>query len=184
MRVFAICAAAALAMGCTPAEEAENMAPGCDARAAHTWNAADQTLSVEAFSNGPGCDRAVATLIIRDASGAPLYAETHFAGQVMTLAGAADQAAMQTALGEWADPAGATTMQTTAALPEWPASAEAPSNGEFPFYPDDEVDRAAYASLREQNAPLFCYVQGMESMRCVAWIDNSIASVGLQLFPG
>jgi len=181
MRVFAICAAAALAMACAP--EGGSLAAGCDVRAAHSWAAGDQALSIEASAQGPGCDRAVATLIIRDSSGAPLYAETHFAGEVMVLAGAADRAAMQTALGEWSDPAAA-AMQTTAALPDWPAGADAPASGEFPFYPDEGVDRASYLSLREQNAPLFCYVQGMESLRCVALLDGSIASVGLQLFPG
>ena len=75
-------------------------------------------------------------------------------------------------------------MATTAALPEWPASAEAPQSGEFPFYPDDGVDREAYATLRTQNLPLFCYVQGMESLRCVAFNQGEIGSVGLQLFPG
>lgn len=184
MRVFAICAAAALTLACAPAEEAENMAPGCDARAVQSWNATpDVALSIEATSVGPGCDRAVATIVIRDSSGNPLYADTHIAAQVMVLAGAADQAAMQTALGEWANSSNA-TMATTAALPEWPANAEAPQSGEFPFYPDDGVDREAYATLRTQNLPLFCYVQGMESLRCVAFNQGEIGSVGLQLFAG
>ncbi|HRO04681.1 MAG TPA: hypothetical protein PLS69_13860, partial [Terricaulis sp.] len=68
MRVFAICAAAALAMACAP--EGGSLAAGCDVRAAHVWNAGDQALSIEASAQGPGCDRAVATLIIRDSSGA------------------------------------------------------------------------------------------------------------------
>lgn len=186
MRVALICAAAMLAMACTPAAEDTGgaLAAGCDARAVHTWNAMpDTALSVEALSHGPDCDRAVATLVIRDASGVPLYADTHFAGHVMSLAGAADQAAMQTALGEWVDSSNA-TMISTSALPDWPQGAAAPANGEFPFYPDEGVGRDAYLSLRAQNLPLFCYVQGMESLRCVALNQGEIGSVGLQLFPG
>lgn len=184
MRIFPICAVAALTLACAPAQEADNMAPGCDARAVQTWNATPEAaLSVEAASTGPGCDRAVATIVIRDSSGNPLYVDTHIAAQVMVLAGAADQAGMQTALGEWADSSNA-AMATTAALPEWPANAEAPQSGEFPFYADEGVDRESYASLRAQNLPLFCYVQGMESLRCVAFENGGISSVGVQLFPG
>lgn len=186
MRVGFICAAAALALACAPAAEDTGgaLAEGCDARAVQAWNATpDATLSVEATSAGPGCDRAVATLVIRDASGFPLYTDTHIASQVMVLAGAADQAAMQTALAEWAESSN-TTMVTTSALPDWPQGAEAPSNGEFPFYPDDGIDRTAYLALRAQNLPLFCYVQGMESLRCVAYGEGAVSSVGLQLFPG
>ena len=38
--------------------------------------------------------------------------------------------------------------------------------------------------LRGQKLPLFCYVQGMESMGCVALDGESITKVGLQTFPG
>lgn len=184
MRVVMIVAAAALVLACTPAGVAQNVASGCDARAAQIWNAAEDTaLSVEAASFGPDCNRAVATLVIRDRAGTPLYADTHLAGHVMTLAGAADHAAMQTALAEWIASSNA-TMATTAALPDWPENAEAPVSGEFPFYPDEGVDHASYNALRAQSAPLFCYVQGMESQRCVAFKDGVISSVGVQTFPG
>ena len=184
MRRIVMSLAAALAIGCAPAEEAENLAPGCDARAAQAWNATPEAaLSVEAVSFGPDCDRGVATLVIRDSSGAPLYADTHFTGHVMTLAGATDQATMQAALMEWLNSSNA-TMATTSALPEWPENAEGPVSGEFPFYPEEGVDRAAYLSLRQQDAPLFCYVQGMESQKCVAFVDDGVASVGVQTFPG
>ncbi len=183
MRGLFVCGLAALLMACAPAEEGDGMAAGCDARAVSAWEAGEARLNVETSTHGPDCSRAVALIVIRDASGAPLYAETHLPAQVMTLAGATDRAAMQTALSEWADSSNA-TMATTSALPEWPANAEAPQSGEFPFYPDEGVDREAYAALRAQNLPLFCYVQGMESLRCLWFNQGEIGSVGVQLFPG
>jgi hypothetical protein len=102
----------------------------------------------------------------------------------MVLAQAHDQDAMRTALNEWIDPAHNTTMQTTSALPDWPANADAPASGEFPFYPESYVDRDSYIALREADVPLLCYVQGMESMACLALRDGQLEKVGVQSFPG
>jgi hypothetical protein len=113
MRTFLITGLAALAVSaCTPAEEQHGaLSEGCGARATATWNTpADPNASIEAITTGPDCARAVATLIIRNGSGAPIYSETHIPSQVMTLAEASAPAAMQTALQEWIDPAGNTTM--------------------------------------------------------------------------
>lgn len=183
MRIFLIAAAFGLA-ACSPAEEAENLAASCDARAAVPWEAGGAQYSVEAATTGPDCARSVATLVIRDGSGVPLYADVHMSEHVMVLAPARDAAAMETALREWADPAGNTTMQTSSALPEWPANAEGPQNGEFPFYPEAGYDRDSYNTLRANNLPLFCYVQGMESMACVALADGQLSKIGVQTFPG
>lgn len=185
MRMVVLGLAAALALGCTPAQEQEEgaLAAGCDARAAYAWAAGAQTLSVEAVSFGPDCARAVATLVMRDASGDPLFIDSYLARHVMVLAGAEGQAAMQTALGEWLD-ASNPAMPTSAALPDWPANAQAPVSGEFPFYPSEGLDRAGYIALRAANAPLYCFVQGMESLRCVAYEGEGVTDVGVQLFPG
>lgn len=184
MRNILIAGALALA-ACSPAvEEADNLAPSCDARAANAWTAGDAQYSVEATSAGPDCARAVATFVVRDASGAPLYAEAHLAQHVMVLADAADAAAMEAALGEWTNPANSTVMNSTAALPDWPARANGPENGEFPFYPAEGADRDSYLALRQANVPLLCYVHGMESMACLALRDGQLEQVGVQTFPG
>lgn len=179
MRMMLLGLVAALALGCAPAQEEGGMAAGCDARAVHAWN----DLSVEAVSFGPDCARAVATLVIRDSSGEPQFVDTYLAAHVMTLASAENQAAMQVALGEWLDSSNS-TMATSAALPQWPANAEQPVSGEFPFYPAEGMDRAAYIAVRDANLPLYCYVQGMESLRCLALEAGAITDVGAQLFPG
>ncbi len=75
-------------------------------------------------------------------------------------------------------------MQTSAALPDWPANADGPQSGEFPFYPEAGYDRESYMTLRANDLPLFCYVQGMESMGCLAAADGEVTKIGVQSFPG
>ena len=185
MRTILMAAAAMLVFACTPAEEAETMSAGCDARAATTWAARDATFSIEAATVGPDCERAVATIVLRDSSGAPVYAAAYATQTVMVLAEARDTAAMQAALQGWTNPAANTIMQTSSALPDWPANATGPQSGEFPFYPEEGYDREGYMSLRAADLPLFCYVQGMESQACLAASgDGSVTKIGVQTFPG
>lgn len=183
MRILGIASVLVLT-ACQPREQTGALALGCDARAATPWTAGDAQYSVEAVSAGPDCARAVATIVVRDSSGAPLYAEAHLAQHIMALAPATDAASMEVALREWTDATNNTTMITTSALPDWPANATAPANGEFPFYPDTDVDRAAYLDLRQASVPLLCYVQGMESLTCLALRNGQLENVGVQTFPG
>lgn len=186
MRILMMAGLLALAAACTPpaAEEAEHMSAGCDARAAAPWQGGAATYSVEATTSGPDCARAVATIVLRNSSGVPIYAEAHLAEDIMVLAPAHDPAAMQTALQQWVTYDNH-TMASTSALPDWPANATSPQNGEFPFYPEQGYDRASYMTLRQNNLPLFCYVQGMESMACLALGGaDEVTKVGVQSFPG
>ena len=84
---------------------------------------------------------------------------------------------------EWIAPAN-NSMQTTAALPAWPENAESPAAGEFPFHVAEGWDRTAYESIRAADRPLLCYVQGMESMGCLAAADGEVTKIGVQSFPG
>ena len=77
MRIVLTVALLALAAACAPSEEAETMSAGCDARAATTWAARESTFSIEATTVGPDCARAVATLVVRDSSGVPVYTESY-----------------------------------------------------------------------------------------------------------
>ncbi len=183
MRVLLLAACAAIVVACAPAEEADVMSEGCDARGVSQWAAGADTFSIEATTAGPDCARAVATLVVRNSSGEPIYADVHVTGNVMTLAMVQDPAAMQTALTEWVD-ASDTSMNTTGALPDWAANADTPSSGEFPFYPEEGHTRESYAALRAANYPMFCYVQGMESLSCIVYGDGGIERIGAQTFPG
>ena len=51
------------------------------------------------------------------------------------------RSAMQGALAQWIDQSNP-AYRTTGDLPPWPAGADAPRNGEFPFHPAKGVDRA------------------------------------------
>jgi hypothetical protein len=156
----------------------------CAARAAAPWRPLrGMEFQVSAEAVGPTCGAASATLSIADASGRALYRETLPAAQIMTLAYSEDEQAMQAALSEWIDPTNS-SLRTSSELPVWRAEAEQPVLGEFPFYPEIAFGREAYAALRARDAPLFCFVQGMESLACLALEGDALTKVGVQTFPG
>lgn len=178
MRTIVIVAVLALA-ACGPAKAPVEEASACTAAAQAVWNG----LSIEAASVGGDCEQANATLTIKDAGGAVLYTETYPAAQVMTLATARDPSGMEAALAEWIDSSNH-TMATSGALPDWPAGENAPVSGEFPFYPEEGLARDRYMAVRAADVPLFCFVQGMESMACLAFENGTLTKIGVQLFPG
>ncbi|HVK80035.1 MAG TPA: hypothetical protein VM915_05430 [Verrucomicrobiae bacterium] len=182
MRMILIAGVLALLAACAPAEEAGVMSEGCDARGAGVWPVGTENFSAEATSVGPDCARAVATFVIRNASGEAIWADARISADIMTLAPAHDIAAMNAALTDWTT--NSSTMQSTSALPEWPANADSPQSGEFPFYLNDGYARESYAAMRAANYPMFCYVQGMESLSCIIYGDGGIEQIGLQTFPG
>lgn len=192
MRILMIAGVLALAAGCTRIDEkqagpaAQAAAErGCEAVEVKPWRPLSGTeFTVEAISSGPDCARAVAALAVRDVQGNVLWAEAAPSMHIMVLAQAHDLAAMRTSLAEWADASNNTTMQTTAALPDWPQGSDGPVSGEFPFYVEPGYDRDSYLQLRQSNVPLFCYVQGMESMGCLALQNGSLNKIGVQSFPG
>lgn len=163
------------------AGEATSASVGCVAHARSVWNpdAATQ-LSITAFAEGPTCQNAVAVLVVRGADGGVLHTDVHQTEFVMLLNGKATPQDLDAALAEWIkiDPA------TTADLPAWDPKAETPVSGEFPFYPAEGVDRAAYETLRGQKLPMLCYVQGMESSACYVFRDGAFTDLGVQSFPG
>ncbi len=184
VRALVIAAALALA-GCMQQINQRESATTCNATASDTWRPeGGGEFSIEATTSGPNCEHAVATLVIRDAQGRVVWAEAYPTEDIMVLAGARDKGAMEVSLAGWINPAANTTMQSTSALPEWPANADSPQNGEFPFYPEEAYDRDSYTTLRTNNLPLYCFVQGMESMACLALGDSGLEKIGVQSFPG
>lgn len=186
MRALAILGAAALILGGCPQQTAGRTPPaGCAASATQPWRPVSGVeLTIDAGASGPDCEHAVATLTVRNAQNDLMWTEARATVHVMTLAPARDRAAMQTALGEWLN-SGNHTMATSSAPPDWPERAATPANGEFPFYPEPSFDREAYMNLRQSDVPLYCFVQGMESMACLALtVGGDIEKVGVQAFPG
>lgn len=177
---FALIGAAALAL--SPSALA---AERCAGTTATDWTAAGKGWVIEASADGPTCDNAVATLIIRNPAGEPVYWTSQVASQTMVLAGKTGPKELGAGLKEWTDP-NSSTIQTADALPEWKKGTESPGAGsEFPFYPDEGLTQEDYEAIRATKAPTFCFVQGMESLDClVLGKDGVLTSVGVQSFPG
>lgn len=185
MRYVMVAAALAL-VSCGPRAEAPQQAADnlCPATAASTWvgdNGA--TFALEAASTGATCAEASATLTIKDGGGAVVFTETYPASEVMTLAGAESVEDMQRRLGEWIAPGGAAA-DSTGDLPAWAPGAASPESGDFPFYPEEDLDHDAYEAWRARDAAMFCFVQGMESLACLAMREGALRKIGLQTFPG
>lgn len=176
---LAVAAVASIATGVALIETAApvDAAAACNLGAAKPW----KPFRTEAFSNGPTCELAVVTLVIRGADGKVLWTDSSAAEHLMTFAGIKTPKDMSAALSDWLtqNP----NRKSTANLPPWKKGAEAPAAGEFPFHPD--VDQETYERIRSEKQALFCYVQGMESEACVAISrDGSVEKVGVQQFPG
>ncbi|MDX2235369.1 MAG: hypothetical protein NW200_12800 [Hyphomonadaceae bacterium] len=161
---------------------------GCAAEAAIDWAPRDAgPYQITARAAGETCGAGEASIAVKDATGKVLYSGA-FDVAVMTNTIFADAKTPETtkaALLAWIDPQ-SSAMETTRALPDWPAGAEQPQSGEFPFYPAEGLTRDAYLRLRAQDKPLYCFVQGGESMKCIA-LDaaaNAMTDVGVQSFPG
>jgi hypothetical protein len=161
-----------------PEQTEQAVAPNnCPATASGSW----QGLQVEASATGSECATAEATIVIRSGE-QTLWSETYPSNQVIVLAGAGSVEDMQRRLNEWVNPPGA-ALNSTGDLPQWAAGAANPG-GEFPFYVEEGVDRARYQAARSRDAPMFCYVQGMESLACVVLENGAITKLGVQSFPG
>lgn len=193
MRTLTMLAALAIA-ACTPpaqqpTEQAANQsaateaANNCQAAASAPWTAGGQIVTVEASTTGDDCAGAQATITFRNEEGASLYGEAFPANQVMVLAGAESVADMERRLNEWVAPAGAAP-DSTNDLPVWAANAAEPGESEFPFHPAGGMDRATYDALRSADAPMFCFVQGMESQACFTLDAGALRKIGVQQFPG
>ncbi len=195
---------AGVAVGCGPvpaakdaatspaAAIAEAPAPGgaCTAEASIDWEPAPGLrYVVTGAAGGPTCNTGRAVLTIRDGAGRILLVSEDNDVSVMAntvFAEALTPASLQTALVAWIDPGDDPMLGSASALPEWKDGLEQPSSGEFPFYPREGMTRKAYADLRLDDKPLYCHVQGGESMACYV-LDaaaGTLSEVGLQTFPG
>jgi hypothetical protein len=175
---------------CSPADNAKQdwrtgaIASTCTASATQRWTPLSGVyFTVEAQSFGPGCENAVAAIAVRYAEQQLLYTEAFPAAHIAPLSGARDAVTMQTALADWINPE-TNVMQRTGDLPDWPQGADAPSGGEFPFIVEAGWDREAYLAQRAANAPMFCFVQGMESLACLVRRNERMEKIGVQAFPG
>lgn len=180
MRRIGLIVAAAAAFGVVPASAA-----GCNLGAVRPWMAAKpQPYMSEAYSNGARCSGAVVTIVVRGPDGKVLWTESRASEHVMPFVDANTVPKMNAALRDWLEQTH--PFKSTGDLPAWKKGADAPNMlGEFPFYPEADVDQVTYEQIRAQRQNIFCYVQGMESMACIAIAkDGAARKVGVQSFPG
>jgi len=193
MRTLIVGLSALLLAACTqasnPADQADRSDtvaqiadPGAENNCPATASGAWEGMQVEASASGADCATAHAVITIRHGA-QTLWTETYLANQVMVFAGAESVEDMQRRLNEWVNPPGA-ARNSTGDLPVWAPGATHPMSGEFPFYAEEGVDRAAYETLRGRDAPMFCYIQGMESEACLALENGRLIKIGVQSFPG
>ncbi len=176
-------AGAMAAVGTALASALREVPNSCPAALRRPWGPSQQFV-IEATVQGPSCDKAVVSLVIRRTDGTVELTESYGTASVFGLADAADPAAMDAALTEWVIPAERAT-QSTATLPEWAAGAGQPG-GEFPFLfdADQAFTRADWERLRTEALPMLCWPQGMESMACHVLREDRIDRIGVQTFPG
>lgn len=181
MRLHLIAAAALAGLSfVVPAQAA-----GCNLGAANPWLAGKgRPFMSEAYSNGATCAGAVVTIVVRGPDKKVLWVEAMPAAQLMTFADANTAPKMKAALRDWL--LQQHPFKSTGDLPEWKKGKDSPEPlGEFPFYPDEGMEQAGYAKIRAEKQALFCYVQGMESLACIAISkDGTATKLGAQSFPG
>lgn len=176
---LALSVAIFLAAAASPARSAD-----CNAQASAPWRQSGQGVVAEARSLGARCDKAKIELTLRSARGKALMSFASTADAIMTFADVKTKAAMQAKLASWLAEA-MRTMPTSAKLPDWKPNQTEPSDGEFPFVVDEGVTRPFYLSMRKAKLPMFCFVQGMESLGCAVMRPNGEATrLGAQTFPG
>lgn len=146
-------------------------------------------LTLEAHALGPKCATGTIVLLVVDEKGAVQWATTRQAKEnLMFQDGITDGPTMKKALKEWLAQGQGTKPQEAKDLPVWKYGKERPEregDGEFGFYAGDEVTQDFYESVRKENQPLFCFVQGIESTSCIAAAGPaSIYDLGGFTFPG
>jgi hypothetical protein len=189
MKELAVPLMVLLAAGCvaTPTASSESevhVGAACDAQAATEWRGANnRRFRATASTSGANCTQSVVLLVVRDHSGDVIWTDALVAAHVMGLNEPTTQAAMTLALADWVR--GPTTrLRTTADLAPWAQTSGQRGESEFPFRPEEWIDEDTYERLAGEASPMFCYIQGMESIACLVEFDDRLEKIGVQSFPG
>lgn len=152
----------------------------CGAVAQSTWL---DVFLVSASANGP-CAQADIVLTLANPAGTIVWQETYRSDQLFGLSSASNPTELETELMLWVTQY--VDGRPSGTLPDWLAGQGEPVALEFPFYVDEGVSRDAYVELRTADRPMVCYVQGMESARCLVVTPDGkgVESPGVQSFPG
>ncbi len=143
-------------------------------------------FSVEAAAFGQDCATATIALVLRDADGAPIYTFSGSANQLLGFELTTDASLMAQTLSDFVGETSEGWMTLTSELPEWKTGAEYPVQGDFPFYIEGDLTRDQYEALRAAARPMYCHVQGIESLACLE-LDPTAPfanKIGVQALPG
>jgi hypothetical protein len=67
----------------------------------------------------------------------------------------------------------------------WPHPQQGPTTSSgFEFDPEPWINRETYLAMRARAEPMFCYVQGLESLACLVERHGRLEKIGVQAFPG
>jgi hypothetical protein len=158
-------------------------AADCAARASAPWKQAGDSIFVKATASGSRCAKARIVLVLRREAKA-LFTYKGRAHSNFEFQEVKTKAQMKAALVKWIADA-MTQKPSSSQLPDWKDKEDNPSEGEYPFYIEDGIKRPAYLAIRKADRPMFCFVQGMESVGClVLGADGALTKVGAQSFPG
>lgn len=140
--------------------------------------------SVEGAAFGGDCTTATVSLVVRDEDGAAIYTFAGTADKLLGFETVTDVGTLSSALSDWVGETGDAYMSVTSDLPEWAAGAEYPIMGDFPFYVEGEMARDQYEALRAAAKPMYCHVQGRESLACLELEAPFANKIGVQALPG
>lgn len=155
----------------------------CNASSTGT-NQLPNGYSVDAMSMGETCETAVILLVMRDSEGKPAYTWASGTDSLFGISYATTAEEMTVELDSLTGLSDDWNLQTSSELDPWPEDADGPVGGEFFFYPSEWVDREYYEAVRADDVPVFCHVQGMESLSCMALYPDRVEVLGFQTFPG
>jgi hypothetical protein len=159
-------------------------ADDCGAQSSAPWTQAGNAFSAAAAAKGPRCEKAKIALVLHAPGGKALFTYHGTADTILSLNGVKTKAQMKQALAKWIADA-MRKMTTSDQLPDWNDQQDQPTAGEFPFFVEDGIKRPAYLAIRKAKRPMFCFVQGMESIGCaVLGTDGAVTKIGAQSFPG
>ncbi len=145
-------------------------------------NAPFQSFRLEAFSNGPSCRKALVVFVIRNLERQILHTQAYQAAQLATFGVVRTRDDMNLALADWTGPGKRENDHDL--LTDWPIGANKPIAREFGLIIDPSITRAHYLAIKANRTPYVCYVQGMESMKCLVLQRGVLKPFGIQRFPG
>ncbi|MBG1231034.1 hypothetical protein [Aestuariivirga litoralis] len=144
----------------------------CMASASRNW----AHYTIEASASGPDCKNAVLSLTVRADDDYVVWTHNYPAVQLMNFSDAhiSGSKAMMPKLSAWISGEG--FMKTADQLVV---------TGEFPFTPSSDLADGMFKDAQDGKAPLFCFIQGLESATCLAILsDSGVYELGVQNFPG